>query len=99
MNLFTDAQMEKFSEEALTYIKKRNLDFTNLSAENVSKTDTFLTRVYKEWYAVELPDMVAYEIGNIFEAEPIHHMLKTSVYPLCDILFHLESGDLESIKL
>lgn len=98
MQTITDNQLEIASKKAEEYLQESNINLTDLGQTNINICDKFLTDVYKKWQNNEIEDLVAHEIGQTFEGEPIHHLMKTSVYPLCDIYHHLEKDDLDTIK-
>jgi hypothetical protein len=94
----TEKQLQEASKKAKTYLDNSNIDFLDLSQSNVEKVDEFLRNVYKDWKLSKIDDLTAYEIGSYLEAEPIHHLLETSIYPLCDLWFHVDRGDFDEIE-
>lgn len=98
MAKITDKQLNKSTKDAEVYLTKFGLDLTDLSEVNVQRCNQFLKSVYSDWRSGKIPDLVACSIGEMLEYEPIHHLMSVSVYPLCDIYFHIGNGDLKSIK-
>ncbi len=95
---FSDNDFIVARGKATQYIGRYKIGLLDLSPSNIDKVDKFLTKVYKDWRAGKLEDLVAYEIGCILEGEPIHHLMTVSVYPLCDIAHFLDSGEINKIK-
>lgn len=98
MQKITDEEYDRAGKIAQEYIDASNINFIDLSASTIKQADEFLSEVYIKWRNGEMEDLVAYSIGLFLEGEPIHHLMSVSVYPLCDIWFHMQDDSLDTIK-
>jgi len=93
-----DIALEKARKIAESYIEKSGLNLLDLSESNSEKVDKFLKNVYKDWKLSKIDDLTANAIAEILEGEPIHHLLKISVYPLCDISHQYYQGNVSVVR-
>lgn len=96
-------QLDKSRAEAEELLTNAQINLCDLSHEYCEKVDNILKGIYLKWKVGEVGDLTAYYVGAILEAEPIHHLLETSVYPLCDIYIYLvdekfDKGEIERWK-
>lgn len=73
-------------------------DITELSPKNVKKADKLLESFYADRKAGKIDDYTAAVVGDIFESEPIHHLMSVSIYPLADLSNYLHQKDGKGIK-